>query len=183
MLRIAWGSLLRAPAIAPASMMRNNLLSLPAGIRNIADDSVSSSRGPALPMKLSFSLLASHQAIFTKKEVDMVTVPGVNGVFGVLPGHVPTISELKPGVVEVTAAGDVSRYFVSSGFVFVHANSSLDVCALEAVALDDLDHSAVRSGKSEAEAQLSTAKNEDEAANARLTLEVYTALDEALTAK
>ena len=59
-------------------------------------------------------------------------IPGADGMFGVLPGHVPTISELKPGVVEVThAVGEVERFFVSSGFVFAHADSTLDICGIE----------------------------------------------------
>ena len=61
-----------------------------------------------------------------------VIIPGADGMFGVLPGHVPTISELKPGVVEVThAVGEVERFFVSSGFVFAHADSTLDICGIE----------------------------------------------------
>jgi F-type H+-transporting ATPase subunit delta len=128
--------------------------------------------------------LASNQTIFTKKEVDMVTVPGVSGIFGVLPGHVPTISELKPGVVEVTTApGDITKYFVSSGFAFVHANSTLDVCAIEAVPLEDLDPAAIKNGKCDAEAEVSRAKNEAEKADAQLTLEVFTAMEEALKLK
>ena len=61
-----------------------------------------------------------------------VIIPGADGMFGVLPGHVPTISELKPGVVEVTTApGEVEKYFISSGFCFAHADSTLDVCGIE----------------------------------------------------
>jgi F-type H+-transporting ATPase subunit delta len=184
MLRLAWGSLMRAPAVAPASTMRNNLLSLP--IRNSSDEagSAGSSQSSPLPSKLTFSLLAPHHVIFTKKEVDMVIVPGASGMFGILPGHVPTISELKPGVIEVTTSpGDVAKYFVSSGFAFVHANSTLDVCAIEAVSLDDLDQSAVLSGKSDAEAELSRATDEVEKAKAQLALDVYTAMAEALAGK
>ncbi len=80
----------------------------------------------AIPTKLTLNLTAPHVAIFTKKEVDMVIIPGAGGVFGVLPGHVPTISELKPGVLEVTVSpGEVAKYFVSSGFAFAHAVSPL----------------------------------------------------------
>lgn len=51
----------------------------------------------------------------------MVIIPGTAGMFGVLPGHVPTISELKPGLLEVTvAANDVQKFFISSGFAFAH---------------------------------------------------------------
>ena len=35
---------------------------------------------------------------------------------------------------------------MSSGFAFVHADSSTDVCAVEAVKLEDLDPDAVRAG-------------------------------------
>ena len=54
------------------------------------------------------------------------------------------------GVVTVHKELDksVDKYFISSGFAFVHADSSTDVCAVEAVKLDDLDADAVRSGLS-----------------------------------
>jgi len=61
-----------------------------------------------------------------------VIIPGADGMFGVLPGHVPTISELKPGVLEVTTApGEIQKYFISSGFAFAHVDSTLDVCGIE----------------------------------------------------
>ncbi len=95
---------------------------VPAAARFQQQDAKSSQ---AIPTKLTLNLTAPHVAIFTKKEVDMVIIPGAGGVFGVLPGHVPTISELKPGVLEVTVSpGEVSKYFVSSGFAFAHAVSA-----------------------------------------------------------
>ena len=81
-------------------------------------------------------------------QVDLVLLPALTGDFGVMPGHVPTIAQLRPGVVTVhkTLDKEVDKYFVSSGFAFVHADSSADVCAIEAVKLEDLDPEAVRSG-------------------------------------
>ena len=48
----------------------------------------------------------------------MVILPGGDGQFGVMPSHVPTITEVKPGVVSVqeTAGGALAKYFVSGGF-------------------------------------------------------------------
>ena len=113
-----------------------------------------------------------------------VIIPGADGMFGVLPGHVPTISELKPGVVEVTTApGEVEKYFISSGFAFAHADSTLDVCGIEIVKMEHLDASLVASGKSEAEAALGKATDEVEKAKAQIAVEVYTAMTEALNAK
>lgn len=93
----------------------------PASVRFMAEDA-SPASGGAIPTKLTFNLLSPHAAIYTKKECDMVIIPGAGGVFGVLPGHVPTISELKPGLLEVQISSTESaKYFVSSGFAFAHA--------------------------------------------------------------
>ncbi len=34
-------------------------------------------------------------------QVDMVLLPALTGDFGVMPGHVPTVAQLRPGVVTV----------------------------------------------------------------------------------
>lgn len=81
-------------------------------------------------------------------QVDLVLVPAVTGDFGVMPGHVPTVAQLRPGVVTVHTEmdKDIQKFFVSSGFAFVHADSTADVVAVEAVKLDDLDTEAIRAG-------------------------------------
>ncbi len=81
-------------------------------------------------------------------QVDLVLLPAVTGDFGVMPGHVPTVAQLRPGVVTIHSELDkeIEKYFVSSGFAFVHADSSADVCAVEAVKVADLDPEAVRAG-------------------------------------
>ncbi len=43
-----------------------------------------------------------------------------------------------------------AQYFVSSGFAFVHADSTTDVCAVEAVPLEQLDHDAVKQARARA---------------------------------
>ena len=68
-------------------------------------------------------------------------------ISAILPGHVPTVSQLRPGVVSVHVNDkDVKKYFVSGGFAFVHADSTADVCAVEAVPVEHLDGDAVRKG-------------------------------------
>lgn len=78
---------------------------------------------------------------------------------------------------------NVSKYFVSSGFAFVHADSTTDVCAVEAVKLDELDPEAVRGGLQEYTAKLASvqAKGDDyEIAAAQIGVEVYSALNSAV---
>lgn len=98
-----------------------------------------------------------------------------------MPGHVPTVAQLRPGVMSVHTEldKDVKKFFVSAGFAFVHADSSAEVCAVEAVPLEDLDPDAVRAGLADATAKLAAvqAKGDDlEAAAAQVGVEVYSAM-------
>ena len=90
----------------------------------------------------------SQHSLHDWLQVDLVLLPAVTGDFGVMPGHVPTVAQLRPGVVTIHTEldKDVEKYFVSSGFAFVHADSTADVVAVEAVKLDELDQDAVRAG-------------------------------------
>lgn len=77
--------------------------------------------------------------------MEQVLLPGVEGYFGVKANHVPIIAQLKPGVVELHDGADITKYFVSGGFAFVHPNSVTDICVLEAATLDQFDSTAVKS--------------------------------------
>ena len=45
--------------------------------------------------------LVSPERLLLSEPVEMVVVPGTEGDFGVLPGHAPFISTLRPGVITV----------------------------------------------------------------------------------
>ncbi|MGE4351405.1 MAG: ATP synthase F1 subunit epsilon [Bdellovibrionales bacterium] len=63
--------------------------------------------------------LASPQKLHVSKPVVMVSIPGSDGVFGVLPGHAPLASTLSMGVVDIyeTDMNVISeRFFVVGGF-------------------------------------------------------------------
>ena len=87
--------------------------------------------------------LVSPEKLLLSEDVEMVVVPGGEGDFGVLPGHSPMISTVRPGVIHVFAAGAVSsRIFVAGGFAEVTA-SRCTVLAEEALAVGDIDRSEV----------------------------------------
>lgn len=113
-------------------------------------------------------------------QVDMVMVPATSGQMGVLPGHVPTIAEMKPGILSVHDGTEVKQYFVSSGFAFVHANSVADIVAIEAVPLDRFDPEEIRRGVQEFSQKMNTANSDLEKAEAQIGLEVHSALQAAL---
>ena len=72
------------------------------------------------------------------------------------------------------------QYFVSSGFAFVHADSTTDVCAVEAVPLEQLDGEAVKQGLADYQAKLVNAKDDYEKAAAQVGIEVCSAMNAAL---
>ena len=66
--------------------------------------------------KVEFELV-SPERLLVAQPVDMVVVPGGDGDFGVLPGHAPLISTVRPGVIEIYEGNAVSdRIFVAGGF-------------------------------------------------------------------
>jgi F-type H+-transporting ATPase subunit delta len=114
-------------------------------------------------------------------QLEQVLLPGVEGYFGVKANHVPIIAQLKPGLVELHDGPDITKYFVSGGFAFVHPNSVTDICVLEAATLDQFDTTAVKSALTSSQAAAAT--DDYEAAINRTAQELFSALDSALDAK
>uniref|UniRef100_A0A2N9H070 ATP synthase subunit delta', mitochondrial n=1 Tax=Fagus sylvatica TaxID=28930 RepID=A0A2N9H070_FAGSY len=135
----------------------------------------------SIPTKLTVNFVLPYASELASKEVDMIIIPATTGQMGVLPGHVATIAELKPGVVSVHEGNDVTKYFVSSGFAFIHANSYADVIAVEAVPIDQIDPNLVQKGLAEFTQKLSSASTDLEKAEAQIGVELHSALNFALT--
>ena len=90
--------------------------------------------------RLTFELV-SPERLLLSAQVDMVVVPGTEGEFGVLAGHAPLVSTLRPGVISVHDEKTIQRIFVRGGFAEVTA-AGLTVLAEEAIDLATLDRSA-----------------------------------------
>jgi hypothetical protein len=59
-----------------------------------------------IPATLNLSFSTPEQQLYKNFQAKMVTMKGSSGVFGVLPGHVPTIAQLQPGLVTVEYDGE-----------------------------------------------------------------------------
>lgn len=83
--------------------------------------------------KLNVELVTPEALVFSN-DVESVTVPGVQGDFGVLLNHAPMISSLRPGVIDIyeNGASISKRVFVSDGFVEV-TNERCTILARSAV--------------------------------------------------
>ena len=83
--------------------------------------------------------LVTPERLIVSTEVEMVVVPGSEGNFGVLPGHAPFISTLRPGTVDLYESRAITeRIFVVGGIAEV-TPERCTVLADEAVAPDSLD--------------------------------------------
>ena len=87
--------------------------------------------------------LVTPERLLVSEPVEMVVVPGTEGNFGVLPGHAPLISTIRPGMIEIYEGQTVTRrIFVVSGIAEV-TPERCTVLADEAVSPDTLDRSAI----------------------------------------
>lgn len=122
-----------------------------------------------------------HSIITDAKQKDTVILPGMEGVFGIKANHVPVISQLKPGLVELHSGTEVEKFFISGGWAFVHPNGVTDIQAVEAVTLDQVDAGAVKAALAAAAGAQSS--DDIDAAVNRTAVELYSALDAALDSK
>ena len=87
--------------------------------------------------------LVSPERLLLAKPVEMVVVPGTEGNFGVLPGHAPLISTVRPGVIDIYEGGKVTeQIFVAGGFAEV-TGERCTVLAERAMPVEDIDRAAV----------------------------------------
>ncbi|MDH5510205.1 MAG: ATP synthase F1 subunit epsilon [Nitrospinota bacterium] len=93
--------------------------------------------------------------------VPMVTLPGVEGYFGVLPGHMHLITKLKPGVVSYEEGGMPRRMAISTAIVEV-APEKVIVLARSAELGDDIDVERARASMEEAKAKIASLPEGDE---------------------
>jgi F-type H+-transporting ATPase subunit epsilon len=90
---------------------------------------------------LHFELVSPEKLVFSG-EVEQVDVPGLEGDFGVLAGHAPYVSTLRPGILTVRAAGGDQKIVVLGGFAEVSAQG-LTVLAELAESVEDLDRAVI----------------------------------------
>ena len=111
--------------------------------------------------KVQFELV-SPERLLVSEPVDMVVVPGSEGDFGVLPGHAPFISTVRPGVIEVYEGSTVTeRIFVAGGFAEV-SNDRCTVLAEEAASLNDVNRAQVETELRSLNEQLAAAREDAE---------------------
>ena len=86
--------------------------------------------------KLSLEIVAPEKMIMTKT-VDMVTISGAEGDFGVLPGHAALVSSIRPGFLEIEDNKDIEKLFIAGGFIEV-LEDKVSILATEVISSEQI---------------------------------------------
>src|SRR5262249_43535966 len=105
-----------------------------------------------------FDLVSPEKLLFSG-DVEQVDVPGAEGDFGVLAGHAPFVTTVRPGILTVYGQGGTLKVVVNGGFAEVNPQG-LTVLADKAEALDDFDRSELAGQIKDAEEDVADAKED-----------------------
>lgn len=130
-------------------------------------------------MALHFELVSPERLLFSG-DVAEVDIPGTEGDMGILPGHAPVLSTLRPGVVTVTKEGGAKeRIFVRGGFAEVNPQG-LTVLAEVAVPIAELNAERLAQEVKDAQEDVSDAQDDETRRRAQENLDHLQALQSAL---
>ncbi|TNF46626.1 F0F1 ATP synthase subunit epsilon [bacterium] len=117
-----------------------------------------------------FLEVVTPEKLVISEEVDEVVLPGIEGEFGVLPGHIPFLTALKVGEM-VYRKGDVEEHMALSwGYVEVMADA-VKVLAETAEMATEIDLQRADLARTEAEKILTAGKEDAEYEKAKVRLE------------
>ena len=121
--------------------------------------------------RVQFELVTPERLLLSEM-VEMVVVPGTEGNFGVLPGHAPLISSIRPGTIDVYEGQTVTRrIFVVSGIAEV-TPERCTVLADEAMPFEEVTPDQLAEREAQAERDLTDAATDAEKAAAQKNLAV-----------
>ena len=122
----------------------------------------------ALPTKLTLEIVTPERPL-VHETVDEVTLPGVEGELGILPGHTPLLTVLKGGVLSYRA-GD-ARHFVAIAHGFAEALADrVTVLAQVAERAEEIDVAKARAAQERAEQRLAAGGPQTDVESARESL-------------
>ena len=103
------------------------------------------------------------------EQVDMVTIPGIEGEMGIYPQHVPLVTQIVPGQILIRTGDQERCLAVGPGFVEITAER-VSVLTEIAVDTDSMDEAAVAAACKAAEKRLTAPLSEGDAAAANAAI-------------
>jgi F-type H+-transporting ATPase subunit epsilon len=123
---------------------------------------------------IQVEVVSAEESIFSGP-AKFVALPGEMGELGILPGHVPLITRIKPGAVRIEKAdGEEEFVFVAGGILEVQPKV-VTVLSDTAIRGKDLDEAKANEARKAAEEALKNAKSEVDLAKAQSELAIMAA--------
>lgn len=108
-------------------------------------------------MSLTLEIVTPEARVYSDT-VDNVVIPTVEGEIGVLPGHLPLLSQVTDGELRVAKGSGTETLVIGDGFVQVQGDK-VSVLAEHAIEEKSIDEDAVEKAMQRAQAELQDAKN------------------------
>ena len=105
-----------------------------------------------LPTILGVNLV-TPRGVVAHTDADSVQAPGELGEFELLPGHVPMLTALRPGVLTIGTKAR-ARYAVSDGYLRVDPSGAVEILVEQALPAKEIDADAAKKDLAAAEAAL-----------------------------
>lgn len=110
-------------------------------------------------MALTLEIVTPEARVYSDT-VDTVVIPTTSGEVGILPGHIPLLTQVEHGELRVTKNGQTSFLAISGGFAEVEGDH-VHVLAEHAITEEKIDEHAVEAALKRAEEELRVAKDID----------------------
>ena len=105
-----------------------------------------------LPTILGINLV-TPRGVVAHTDADSVQAPGELGEFELLPGHVPMLAALRPGVLTIGTKAR-QRYAVASGYLRVDPSGAVEILVEQALPTVEIDAESAKKDLAAAEAEL-----------------------------
>ena len=123
---------------------------------------------------IQVEVVSAEESIFSGP-AKFVALPGEAGELGILPGHVPLITRIKPGAVRIEKAdGNEEFVFVAGGILEVQPKL-VTVLSDTAIRGHDLDEAKANEARKAAEEALKNASNDLDIAKAQSEIAIMAA--------
>ena len=129
--------------------------------------------------ELHFEFVSPERVLFSG-DVEQVDLPGIEGDLGVLPGHAPIVTLLRPGIVTIMREGQREAVVVVGGFAEM-GPAGLTVLAERAGAREDFDLDSLASDIKDTEEDVADCKDDAQRDKLSRRLDQLRALQAALT--
>ena len=119
--------------------------------------------------------IVTPEAVTFSEEVEMVTLPGIEGEMGVYPEHVPLMTQVVPGEITVRKDGRDTYLAVGEGFVEI-TPKRVSILTDMAIKADNIDEAKAEEARIRAEARLKEKISAEETAAAEAAIAKSAAL-------